>query len=178
MQTGEIIITMAGVVIVTAALVFYSNRQKKAAWSGQVVNAERYQDADDNDNFVLHVRTDEGKLMKVRMNAYQFGQFRTGDLIVKRAGNPSPVKVPEPAASNADAPAPANRSNGGTILTVACPKCRAAVAGAVVNFCPTCGASMIEHPCVPRVCKQCGNEAFCVKCGNKILSNYSPHSLM
>ena len=162
MQTGEIILTMAGVAIVTAALALYSSRQKKAAWSGQVVNTERYQDADENDNYVLHIRTDEGKLMKVRMNAYQFGQFRTGDRILKRAGDPSPVKAMDPTANY-------------VVLPVFCAKCGTAIAG-TVNFCPACGASLKAAPRVPRVCMQCGNEAlpgesFCVKCGKKIPLN-------
>lgn len=162
MQIGEIILTVASVAIVTVVLTLYSNRKKKDAWSGRVEKLDRYQDTDDEDVYILHVRTDEGKLMKMRTNAYMFGQFRTGDRILKRAGDPSPVKAMDPTANY-------------VVLPVFCAKCGTAIAG-TVNFCPACGASLKAAPRVPRVCMQCGNEAlpgesFCVKCGKKIPLN-------
>ena len=84
-------------------IMFFQKKKMQASWYGVVTNVKEEADYYDDDNnfqeglIVIHYRTDAGKKGKIRLRKDQFlkmfPDLKTGDRIVKRAGDAFPQQV-------------------------------------------------------------------------------------
>ncbi len=95
---NETVLTVVFVLGVTAIFSYFSYRQKKSSWTGELVD-KKYIEADTDDDsstpekHILVFKTDSGKKVNVTVSKDTYNAFNLGDRAAKKSGDYYPVKI-------------------------------------------------------------------------------------
>ncbi len=95
---NETVLTVVFVLAVTAIFSYFSYRQKKSSWTGELVD-KKYKQADSDDDsytpekHILVFKTDSGKKVKVTVSKDTYNAYALGDKASKKSGDYYPVKI-------------------------------------------------------------------------------------
>ena len=95
---NETFLTVVFVIAVTAIFSYFSYRQKKSGWTGELID-KKYIEADSDDDsstpekHILIFKTNTGKKVKVTVSKDTYNAFSLGDQASKKSGEYYPKKI-------------------------------------------------------------------------------------